>query len=134
MRNFSMAEDAVTGSPRGPYKLSPEELAKFGTGGIKLRQWRAFRGLTIPILALKAGVSAGTISQIENAETGWGDNMIIDLSNALEIEPAMLLGVNPLEKPEFWELWNRADPGQKLRINDYALGVVGVAAKLPTKG
>ena len=90
---------SVTKSPshRGVYKSKPENLSRLGTGGIHLRQWRHHRGMTVAVLAEKAGVSAGTVSGIENGLTGWHNQTLEKLANALKITTGMLLDFNPLK-------------------------------------
>lgn len=127
LQNFSMAKDGKAKVPitRGPYRQAPEDLEKLGTLGIKLRQWRVYRAMTIEILAEKARVSTGTISGIEGGRSGFTHTTISKLSKALHTTPGALLGLNPLAHAEFWSIWDRADERQRERIQDHAFGVVG---------
>lgn len=54
--------------------------------GQDIRTWRERRGLTLPELAAKAGVSKGTLSKIENGKGDACLTTIDKLVRALEIE------------------------------------------------
>lgn len=116
---------------RGPYKIDVENPEKLGTGGIKLRQWRIHRDMTVAMLAAKADVSTGTVSDIEAAKLGWSWRTLHKLADALRTTPAALLGVNPLADREFWTIWDDASEPQRQRIADYAMGAVGEKKERP---
>lgn len=123
MHNFSMAKARKPPAKRGPYR---GDIEKLGTGGIKLRQWRVYRNMSIASLADASGVSTGTISEIEGDRGGWSADMLMSLAKGLDTTPAALMAINPLADPDFWELWFIADLSQRQRIKDVALGVVGL--------
>lgn len=108
---------------RGPYKAAEEDPEKFGKGGIKLRQWRLYRRMTVADLADRAGLSTGTITDIESGKNGWGPVTLLKLADALGTSPAGLLGINPLKDPDFWAVWSGATEPQRRRITDFALGI-----------
>jgi transcriptional regulator with XRE-family HTH domain len=82
MLQFSMAKGRRKGH-YGPYKTTVAQLGKYGPGGIKLRQWRKWHDLTIPDLADQAGLSPGTISNIENGKGRFSVLTLEALANVL---------------------------------------------------
>jgi len=57
--------------------------------GKRLKDTRKLRKLTQAQLALKAGVSQGTIGNIESGLRGYGESLV-DIANALEVSPEYL--------------------------------------------
>lgn len=67
-----------------------------------LRQWRDYRHLTQEELADKAGLTAPSISQLENGIQGFTDKSLAELATALGCTPVELLGRDPSVKDDFW--------------------------------
>jgi transcriptional regulator with XRE-family HTH domain len=111
---------------RGPYK-EIEDADKLGTGGIRLRQHRLAKFLTVEALAADAGVSTGTISGIENGRLGYSPDTLQALARALKTTVGALFDVDPRgdNGGEIWPLWGRATAHERQRILDHAKGVVG---------
>lgn len=126
LRNFSMAKK-TRGGARGPYKTETEDPDQLGTGGIRLRQHRLFRNMTVESLAAGARVSTGTISGIEGGDLGYSHIMLAKLAKALETTIGALFDVDPRKDggEVIWPLWNRASEKERQRIADHAKGVVG---------
>lgn len=130
MPKFGMAKKSQRGRGRGsmgrgPYK-SAEDPDLYGRGGIKLRQWRLYREMTVAQLAERANLSTGTISGIESATAGYGHATLVQLAKALDTTVAGLFGVNPLKHAEFWSVWDKLDDAQRRRVMDFALGMLGI--------
>lgn len=53
------------------------------------------------------GVTASTISQLENNKQGWTDSTLEGLAMALSCKPADLLIRNPLDMDAPWSLWDQ---------------------------
>lgn len=127
--NVSMAKRTAKGrgtGSRGPYK-EVEDPEGLGTGGIRLRQHRLAKLMTVEKLAERAGVSSGTISGIERGKLGYSPDTLNALAKALGTTVGALFDVDPKAEDggEIWPLWGRANAPEKQRILDYAKGVVG---------
>lgn len=130
MPKVSMAKRTAKGrgaGARGPYK-EVEDAERLGTGGIRLRQHRLSKFLTVEALAELAGVSGGTISGIENGKLGYSPDTLVALAGALETTVGSLFDVDPRDNggSEIWPIWSRASGTERQRILDYSRGVVGV--------
>lgn len=115
---------------RGPYKsrsdvTDPDQL---GSGGIRLRQHRLARGWTIEVTAERAGVSTGTIGEIEGGHKGYGPETLQKLADAFGVSIGELFDVDPRQDGAggaIWPLWQQASQAERQRILDLATGVVG---------
>jgi len=67
-----------------------------------LRQWRRYRGLTQEQLADAVGMTAPTISQLENNKQGFTGETLAKLAHALRCSPAALLGHDPTQEDSLW--------------------------------
>lgn len=115
---------------RGPYtsRSDVKDPDQLGTGGIRLRQHRLHRGWTMEITAEKAGLSTGSIGEIEGGHGGYSPETLQKLANAFGITVGELFDVDPRQEAAYasiWPLWRRADPNERQRILDLATGVVG---------
>lgn len=112
---------------RGPYKTDNDvsDPDKVGAGGIRVRQHRLAKYMTVDALAAAAGVSGGLVSQIENGG-GYSHTTLVKLARALGTTVGALFDVDPREGRgrEFWPVWQQATDPEKQRITDYAKGVV----------
>ena len=91
-----------------------------------LREWRAYRGLTQERLAERAGLTPGAISQLENDQVGYTQASLEALANALQCEPAELLGRDPGKDGDVIDLL------RLIREKDEAM-VRAVLSALPSK-
>lgn len=131
----SMAKRGRKPGPRGPYKtkankrgkgsevLDPDQL---GGGGIRLRQHRLAKAWTVEVMAERAGVSPGTVSQIENGG-GYSFETLHKLATALGTSIGALFDVDPRQGggAAFWPVWEALGPTERQRVMDYAQGVKG---------
>lgn len=62
------------------------------------KEWRKKAGLTQEQLADRIGVTASSISQLENGKQGFTDSTLEALAVALNCTPSDLLGRNPLKE------------------------------------
>lgn len=67
-----------------------------------LRQWRRHRGFTQEQLADLVGMTAPTISQLENNKQGFTGESLAKLASALGCSPAALLGYDPTRDDSLW--------------------------------
>jgi len=65
-----------------------------------IREWREHRGMSQTELGEAVGLSTATISQIENAKTGYSQAHLQAIANALEIHPIDLLVCDPKCHPK----------------------------------
>jgi transcriptional regulator with XRE-family HTH domain len=107
-RKFSMAKGA-------PQKRQepPSEHALQRTF---IRQWRKKAGLNQTALAAILDVSTATVSQIENAETGYKQEYLERIAGAVGCEPADLLVRAPDDPDPIWRLWDEATAAQRKQI------------------
>jgi transcriptional regulator with XRE-family HTH domain len=81
-----------------------------------IRQWRKSAGMNQGDLAEYLGVSTATISQIENAETGYKQEYLERIAVAVGCDPADLLIRTPDDPEPIWRLWNAATPELRKQI------------------
>lgn len=81
-----------------------------------IRQWRKHRGLTIEQLAERSGMSNGNLSNIERGKTGYNQDTLEALAEALQCAPADLLMRDPSDPRAIWSLWDSAKPAQQQQI------------------
>ena len=75
----------------------PSRMAKGPYRKNFLREWRDYRGYTLEELARLSGMTAGNISHLENQKHGYTQFALEALGKALEVEPGMILLVNPMD-------------------------------------
>jgi len=81
-----------------------------------IQQWRKARGWNQTDLGNYIGVSTSTVSQIENAETGYKQEYLEGIAEALDCEPADLLTRSPSDPEPIWRLWEGATADQRKQI------------------
>jgi len=65
-----------------------------------IREWRVVRGLSQTELGEAVELSTATISQIENAKTGYSQANLEAIAGALNVHPIDLLVCNPKDHPK----------------------------------
>ena len=93
-----------------------------------IRQWRKHRRLTLEQLSERVGMSAGNLSNIETGKTGYGQDTLEALADALQCGPADLLMRNPTDPEAIWTLWENAKPAQRKQIIGIIMGLLGSEA------
>ena len=81
-----------------------------------IRQWRKKAGMNQSDLAEVLGVSTATVSQIENAETGYKQEYLERIAEAVGCDPADLLVRGPEDPQPIWRLWDGATAAQRKQI------------------
>lgn len=81
-----------------------------------IRQWRKHRGLTLDELGERVGMTGGNLSNIERGVTGYGQDTLEGLAEALQCGPADLLMRNPTDPDAIWTLWEKAKPAERKQI------------------
>jgi transcriptional regulator with XRE-family HTH domain len=81
-----------------------------------IQRWRKKKGLTQGDVAEYLGVSIATVSQIENAETGYKQEYLEGIAELVGCNPADLLVRSPDDPEPIWELWDVADAAQRKQI------------------
>lgn len=74
-----------------------------------LRQWRKYRDLTQEELAERVGMTAPTISQLENNKQGFTGDSLAKIAAALGCSPAALLAYDPKDPESLWPIFEAAD-------------------------
>lgn len=74
-----------------------------------LRQWRKFRRMTQEQLAEAVGLTASSISQLENGKQGFTSESLAEFALALQCSPADLLAFDPKRTDSFWPLMQAAE-------------------------
>ena len=69
--------------------------------------------MTQDLLAEKAGVSQGMISQLETGASDYSGDLLEKLSGPLECTPADLIMRDPFETEPLWSIWNRLKPERR---------------------
>lgn len=73
------------------------------------REWRKHRKLNQETLADRVGLTASSISQLENGKQGFTDKTLIALAEALECHPGELLLRDPTREDSFFPLCMAAE-------------------------
>lgn len=105
-----MAKSTQTVTPRPKIQRKP----------LFLRQWRKHRGLTQEVLADRAGITQGMVSQLENNESDYTGGLLLVLSDALQCDPVDLIIRDPSDSESLWTIWDQAKPGQRRQITEVA--------------
>lgn len=109
---------------RGPYKKGGSRPAPPAWKRTFLAEWRDLRGYTQEELAERAGVSVGLISSMEAATSGYSAESLHKLAAALNVEPGMILSVNPKGAEPLWSIVSRATEDQRDQIAKHASVIV----------
>jgi len=110
-RKFSMAKAAQRKRLEAPTPPGERVLQR-----TFIRQWRKKAGLSQTALGAVLGVSTATISQIENAETGYKQEYLEAIAEAVGCDPADLLVRSPDDPEPIWRLWDLASAPQRKQI------------------
>lgn len=97
------------------------------------KEWRKHRGLSQEELAEIVGVSASSVSQLENGKQGFTDTTLLALAAALSCSPGDLLMRNPLDHDAPWSIWDsvkKQEPERRKQI----VAVVETMLKTGTDG
>lgn len=97
------------------------------------REWRKYRGLNQEDLAELVGVTAPSISQIENGKQGFTDTTLQALADALHCSPGDLLMRNPLDHDAPWSLWDSVKKAPQAKRTEI-VAVVETMLKTGTGG
>jgi transcriptional regulator with XRE-family HTH domain len=89
-----------------------------------LKEWRKFRGLSQEKLGERIGVSKGDISNWEKGKRRYNQDLLEQLAEALECEPADLIMRDPTDPESIWTIWEHASEGEKQDIRRLAEVVV----------
>jgi transcriptional regulator with XRE-family HTH domain len=85
-----------------------------------LKEWRKFRGLSQDKLAERLGVHKGDISNWEKGKRRYNQDLLEQLADALQCEPADLIMRDPTQPEAIWSIWDHASEGQKEEIRRFA--------------
>ena len=118
-----------------PYKLldqrkneaDPPPLLTVPTLGVRIRELRLDRRLTIEELAAKASVSAGLLSQLERGQGNPSFNTLVQIAHALAVPITELFQPEPTGSPVV-----RAAERQSLSLHDGAPGTAANFLLTPT--
>jgi transcriptional regulator with XRE-family HTH domain len=89
------------------------------------REWREYRDdMTLEQAAALSGMSIGNISAIERGAQGVTDRALYSLAKAYRCDP-MDLFRNPLHGEPIWRIWERAKPGDRVKLLEIAKTLVG---------
>ena len=87
-----------------------------GTQQHFIREWRKVRGLNIPQLADKTGLTGSLISQIEVGRSRYSQKSLEKIAAALDCKPWHILGIDPTD--DSWEPFITARPNDDLEALD----------------
>jgi transcriptional regulator with XRE-family HTH domain len=100
-----------------------------------IREWRKARSLTLEKLSDllqergQHDVGPSQLSMLERGERGYTQQTIEAIADALQVDVASLLAINPADGEPIWVLWEKAKPNERTII----LEVVRVVLKLVSK-
>lgn len=91
-------------SKRGGTQRKPVEPTAVPLQRTFIKHWRVHRGLSQTQLGDAIGLSTATISQIENAKTGYSQATLEAIARALKVHPIDLLVCDPKQHPKgIWQ-------------------------------
>lgn len=93
-----------------------------------LRGWRKFRNITAEVLAERADLTTGYISQLENGGSGYSQDVLENLAEALQCRPGDLINVDPSKDGAMWSLWEGATVAERAQIVAVTQAIVKKAA------
>lgn len=94
-RQFSMGKKSAQRKFVVPPKAPEEPLQR-----TFIKAWRKHRKMSQGDLGYAVGLSTASISQIENAETGYSQRHLEDIANVIGVHPIDLLVCDPNKHPE----------------------------------
>lgn len=118
-RKFGMAKGAQAKRKQIPAPPAQRVLQR-----TFIHQWRKHAGLTQTDVATFLGVSTATVSQIENAETGYKQEYLEGIAELVGCEPSDLLTRGPNDPQPIWRLWEAASGPQRKLILKMAAAVL----------
>jgi transcriptional regulator with XRE-family HTH domain len=89
------------------------------------REWRKYRDLTLEEAGERAGMTAGNLSAMERGTQGYTQAGLEALAEAYNCDPGQLLTIDPSKEDAIWSIWERAKPGDRLKIVDIAKTIIG---------
>ncbi len=92
-QQFSMSKKAST-------RRKPPEPVVEALHATFIKEWRKHRGMSQTELGDAVGLSTATISQIENAKTGYKQEHLQAIARVLEVHPIDLLVCDPTSHPK----------------------------------
>lgn len=95
-----------------------------------IRAWREHRGLTLEQLGNRVGVSHGYLSKIENGKKRYNQQLLEDIAEALNTDPASLLMRNPSDPEGIWSVWDNVPPIERPR----AIEILRAFTRTGTRG
>lgn len=126
--DYSMAKRTISKTPGPPIGLGDKVMPRFKGGNRQptfFKQWRKHRKLTLEKAAERAGMTAGNLSAMERGAQGYTQEGLEGLAYAYNCDPGQLLTVDPTKGEAIWSIWERAKPGDKLKIMDIAQTIIG---------
>lgn len=92
-----------------------------------IREWRTKRNLSLRKLADrletepggKLVISHASISRIEQGKQPWSEDILVALSEALQVPIGMLIDMNPEKEGEVVDLVRRLDEQKRAQVLDY---------------
>ena len=97
-----------------------------------LAGWRKYRNeMTQEALAERIGKSKGFISQLEGGTSGFSQDTLEALAEALQCRPGDLINVDPSKEEAIWSLWEAATPAERSQIVAYGEGLTKKAVGRP---
>lgn len=82
-----------------------------------IRQWRQYRNLTLERLAERVSMTAGALSYLERGRSGYNQETLERIAEALQTDAASLLMRNPEDEDAIWSVWDNASDGEKRQIS-----------------
>lgn len=108
-------------APRGGYAQGPDMAApRKQYRRTFIRQWRMHRGLTLERLADRVDMSVSALSYLERGQSGYTQETLERLAEALMTDPASLLIRNPEDPEAIWSIWDQASEDERRQIVEIA--------------
>lgn len=126
---------AALGQDARPLRMAKSPAKKVITrfkkpkGLPNLKGWRMYRnGMTAEQLAERTGLTPGFLSQLQNGQSGYTQDTLELLAEALQCRPGDLINVDPSKEGAIWSLWDSATVAEKAQIVAVTQAIVKKAA------
>lgn len=85
-----------------------------------LRQWREYREYTLEQAGEAVGISHAQLGRIERRLQKYNQELLEKLADLYRTDPASLIMRDPTNEDAIWSLWDRAEEGERQKIEEYA--------------
>lgn len=95
-------------------------MAKTGSPGHFIREWRKHRDLTQEQLAERLGMTYQNLGKIERGLVSYTQPLLEGLADALNCTPADIIMRDPSKPDSIYSIWEQLEPAAKSQVVEIA--------------